>query len=47
MIRLFARMVFLKSAVEAIKLAVSKGFRVTVNCTLFQGEKDQEVARIS
>ena len=31
-------------AVEAIKLAVSKGFRVTINCTLFQGEKDQEVA---
>ena len=24
-------------AVEAIKLALSKGFRVTVNCTLFQG----------
>lgn len=31
-------------AVEAIKLALSKGFRVTVNCTLFQGETDQEVA---
>ncbi len=31
-------------AVEAIKLALSKGFRVTVNCTLFQGEKPQEVA---
>ena len=25
-------------AVEAIKLALSKGFRVTVNCTLFQGK---------
>ena len=31
-------------AVEAIKLAVSKGFRVTVNCTLFQGEPPKEVA---
>jgi hopanoid biosynthesis associated radical SAM protein HpnH len=31
-------------AVEAIKLALSKGFRVTVNCTLFQGEKAPEVA---
>ncbi|MCB1744004.1 MAG: adenosyl-hopene transferase HpnH [Gammaproteobacteria bacterium] len=31
-------------AVEAIKLARSKGFRVTVNCTLFQGEDAQEVA---
>jgi hopanoid biosynthesis associated radical SAM protein HpnH len=31
-------------AVEAIKLALAKGFRVTVNCTLFQGEKDHEVA---
>ncbi len=31
-------------AVEAIKLALSKGFRVTVNCTLFQGERPQEVA---
>ena len=31
-------------AVEAIKLVISKGFRVTVNCTLFQGEKDHEVA---
>lgn len=31
-------------AVEAIKLALSKGFRVTVNCTLFQGETPQEVA---
>ena len=31
-------------AVEAIKLALSKGFRVTVNCTLFQGETPAEVA---
>ena len=32
-------------AVEAIKLAVGKGFRVTVNCTLFQGEDPDEVAK--
>lgn len=31
-------------AVEAIKLALGKGFRVTVNCTLFQGETSEEVA---
>ncbi|MCF6204417.1 MAG: adenosyl-hopene transferase HpnH [Methylococcaceae bacterium] len=31
-------------AVEAIKLALDKGFRVTVNCTLFQGETAPEVA---
>jgi hopanoid biosynthesis associated radical SAM protein HpnH len=31
-------------AVESIKLALSKGFRVTINCTLFQGENAQEVA---
>ncbi len=31
-------------AVEAIKVAVSKGFRVTVNCTLFQGETPEDVA---
>jgi hopanoid biosynthesis associated radical SAM protein HpnH len=31
-------------AVEAIKLALGKGFRVTVNCTLFQGETPEEVA---
>lgn len=31
-------------AVEAIKLALGKGFRVTVNCTLFQGETAPEVA---
>lgn len=31
-------------AVEAVKLALAKGFRVTVNCTLFQGENAEEVA---
>jgi hopanoid biosynthesis associated radical SAM protein HpnH len=31
-------------AVEAIKLALGKGFRVNVNCTLFQGETPDEVA---
>ena len=31
-------------AVEAIKIAVAKGFRVTVNCTLFQGETPEDVA---
>jgi hopanoid biosynthesis associated radical SAM protein HpnH len=31
-------------AVEAIKLALGKGFRVTINCTLFQGETPKEVA---
>lgn len=31
-------------AVEAIKLALSKGFRVTINCTLFQGETPKDVA---
>ncbi|MDE2449502.1 MAG: adenosyl-hopene transferase HpnH, partial [Gammaproteobacteria bacterium] len=31
-------------AVAAIKLARSKGFRCTVNCTLFQNEKPDEVA---
>ncbi len=31
-------------AVEAVKLALGKGFRVTINCTLFQGEKAPEVA---
>ncbi len=31
-------------AEEAIKLALAKGFRVTINCTLFQGENAQEVA---
>ena len=31
-------------AVDAIKLAIEKGFRVNVNCTLFQGEDAQEVS---
>jgi len=31
-------------AEEAIKLALSKGFRVNINCTLFQGETAPEVA---
>lgn len=31
-------------AVEAIKLALEKGFRVTINCTLFQGENAKEVS---
>ncbi len=31
-------------AVDAVKLALGKGFRVTLNCTLFQGESAQEVA---
>jgi len=31
-------------AVEAIKLALDKGFRVNINCTLFQGEDAKEVS---
>ena len=31
-------------AVKAIKSAVEKGFRVNINCTLFDGEKPDEVA---
>jgi hopanoid biosynthesis associated radical SAM protein HpnH len=31
-------------AVEAIRLALDKGFRVTVNCTLFEGEGPDRVA---
>jgi hopanoid biosynthesis associated radical SAM protein HpnH len=31
-------------AVEAIKAALAKGFRVTANCTLFQGETPEEIA---
>ncbi len=31
-------------AVEAIQIAIEKGFRVNVNCTLFQGEAPEEVA---
>jgi len=33
-----------KKATDAIRLARSKGFRVTVNCTLFNGENSEEVA---
>jgi len=33
-----------KRAATAIREAVEKGFRVTVNCTLFQGEGAEEVA---
>ncbi len=32
-------------AVEAIRMARERGFRVTVNCTLFQGESAPEIAR--
>jgi hopanoid biosynthesis associated radical SAM protein HpnH len=32
-------------AVEVIKLAIARGFRVTINCTLFQGESAEEVAQ--
>ncbi len=31
-------------AVAAIKLARERGFRVTINCTLFSGENEEEVA---
>lgn len=31
-------------AVEAIQIALQKGFRVTVNCTLFDGEEAEHVA---
>ena len=31
-------------AVAAIQQAIQRGFRVTINCTLFQGESPQEVA---
>src|SRR3984957_99835 len=33
-----------EKAVAAIRLARSKGFRVTINCTLFSGENPDEVA---
>ena len=33
-----------EKCIEVINLAISKGFRVTINCTLFQGETPQEVA---
>jgi hopanoid biosynthesis associated radical SAM protein HpnH len=32
------------SAVEAIKLALAKGFRVTINCTLYEGITAKEVS---
>jgi hopanoid biosynthesis associated radical SAM protein HpnH len=32
-------------AVEAIRQALAKSFRVTINCTLFQGESAEEVAK--
>lgn len=32
-------------AVEAIRMARGRGFRVTVNCTLFQGESAPEIAK--
>jgi hopanoid biosynthesis associated radical SAM protein HpnH len=32
-------------AVAAIKLALSRGFRVTINCTLFNNEAPEEIAR--
>jgi MoaA/NifB/PqqE/SkfB family radical SAM enzyme len=31
-------------AVEAIRLALDEGFRVTINCTLVDGESPQSVA---
>ncbi|MFQ6022439.1 MAG: adenosyl-hopene transferase HpnH [Acidiferrobacterales bacterium] len=31
--------------VRVVKLALEKGFRVTLNCTLFQGESAEEVAK--
>lgn len=33
-----------EKCIKVIKLVHSKGFRVTINCTLFQGESAQEVA---
>ena len=33
-----------KKCIEVIKQARSKGFRVTINCTLFQGETAEEIA---
>jgi hopanoid biosynthesis associated radical SAM protein HpnH len=33
-----------EKCIEVIKKARSRGFRVTINCTLFQGEAAQEVA---
>jgi hopanoid biosynthesis associated radical SAM protein HpnH len=34
-----------EQAVEAIRQALSRHFRVTINCTLFQGESAEEVAK--
>ncbi len=33
-----------EEAIEAIEIAVERGFRVNINCTLFQGESGGEVA---
>jgi hopanoid biosynthesis associated radical SAM protein HpnH len=33
-----------EKCIEVIKKAISRGFRVTINCTLFQGENADEVA---
>jgi len=33
-----------EKCIKAIKIACEKGFRVTLNCTLFQGESAEEVA---
>jgi hopanoid biosynthesis associated radical SAM protein HpnH len=34
------------TAVEAIRAAVAAGFRVTINCTLFQSERPEDVAKL-
>ena len=34
-----------ENAVEAIKLAKSKGFRTQINCTLFEGADPERVAK--
>ena len=39
-----ARTACLDKAVEAIKLAKSKGFRTQINCTLFEGSEPERVA---
>ncbi|MGX2032175.1 MULTISPECIES: adenosyl-hopene transferase HpnH [Methylocaldum] len=31
-------------ATEAVEMAIARGFRVTINCTLFQGENAEEIA---
>lgn len=33
-----------EKCISVIKLAIEKGFRVTINCTLFQNEPAEEVA---